>query len=101
MSPPQTVQRVRLLAPIALLLVLTASSAGSSGAAGGGGAAGWERKLDPFLRRIALGTVRVQGRFVEAVARRSAAAARAVPTFVQVERADAPVGQVKAGINRN
>src|SRR2546427_1975910 len=101
MSPPQTVQRVRLLAPIALLLVLTASGAGSSGADSGGGAAGWERKLDPFLRRIALGTVKVQGRFVETIARQSAAAARALPAFVQVEGAGAPVVQVKAGIREN
>ena len=99
MRPPQTVRRMRLLASIALLLVLTASSAGLSGADSGGSAAGWERKLDPFLRRIALGTVRVQGRFVDAVARRSAAAARSLPAFVQVERADAPIVQVKAGIS--
>src|SRR2546422_466154 len=99
MRPPQTVRRMRLLAPIALLLVLTTSSAGSSGADSGEATAGWERKLDPFLRRIALGTVRVQGRFVDAVARRSATAARSLPAFVQVERADAPIVQVKAGIS--
>src|SRR2546426_12795726 len=99
MRPPQTVRRMRLLASIALLLVLTTSSAGLSGADSGGSAAGWERKLDPFLRRVALGTGRGEGRFVDAVARRAAAAAPALPAFVQGGRADAPVVPGHAGVS--
>jgi subtilisin family serine protease len=82
--------RVCLLVPVALLLAVSASSAGPA-------ATGWERKLDPFLRRLALGTSRVQGRFTDAVPGLSAQAARALPAFVLAERSDAPVVRVKAG----
>jgi subtilisin family serine protease len=94
MSPSRDVRRGRLLGPLALLLLFSASGASPSGSV----SAGWERKLDPFLRRLATGSVRRQGRFTDAVEPRSAAAARALPSFIQVERADAPVVQVKAAL---
>src|SRR5882762_6487900 len=91
--------RVHLLIPVALLLAVSASSARPLGeGAGGAATTGWERKLDPFLRRLALGTRRVQGRFVDAVPALSAQAARALPGFVLAERSGTPVVRVKAGI---
>src|SRR3989449_5520259 len=102
MNPSRPARRARLLVPIALLLALSAPSGGSSGADSAGPAPpGWERKLDPFLRQIALGTIRVQGRFTERVERHSAAAARALPSFVQAERGELPVVRVKAGIRED
>src|SRR5436309_4264781 len=89
------------LLPIALLLVVPARGAGPSGAEGSAAPSGWERKLDPFLRRVALGTVRVQGRFAESVPGLSAAAARALPSFVQAARDGSPIVQVKAGIQED
>jgi len=87
-----------LLVPIAVLLSVSASSAvhpvGPDAAAA---ATGWERKLDPFLRRIAFGTRREQGRFIDAVPGRSGQAVRALPSFVLAERSGTPVVRVKAG----
>jgi minor extracellular serine protease Vpr len=60
---------------------------------------GWEKKLDPFLRRIALGSFKVQGRFKEPIPPRSNQAARALPSFVLVDRrAPEPILNVKARI---
>jgi len=88
---------VCLLAAAFSMMALSASGDGLS--AGNGGpntAGGWERKLDPFLRRMALGSVVVHGRFAERLAPGSAEAARALPGFVQVDRSAAPVLHVKA-----
>lgn len=70
--------------------------------AGQGGdppAAGWERKLGPFLRQIALGTTRTSGIFTERIPARSAAAMKALPTFVRAEHdGTEPILYVKARI---
>ena len=95
-------RRVCLLA--SALVLLAFSTKGDDLPASNGGlseAAGWERKLDPFLRRMALGTVRVRGRFAERVPPGSAEAARALAGFVQVDRSAAPVLQVKAGLDES
>jgi subtilisin family serine protease len=90
--------RGSLLVPIALLLIASVSGAvHPAGPDAGPAATGWERKLDPFLRRIALGIRRVQGRFVDAVPGRSEQAVRALPSFVLAERTASPVVRVKAG----
>src|SRR5437867_101771 len=99
--PVRPLRPVRVLIPITLLLVLSASGPSPSRAAGGIAPTGWERKLDPFLRRLALGTVRRQGRFTDTVPPGSAAAARALPPFVQAERGEAPTVQVKAGLRES
>ncbi|HKB06722.1 MAG TPA: S8 family serine peptidase [Candidatus Polarisedimenticolia bacterium] len=96
--PVRPLRPERVLIPIALLLVLSASGPSPSRAAGGIVPTGWERKLDPFLRRLALGTSRRQGRFTDSLPPGSSAAARALPPFVQVERGEAPTVQVKAGL---
>jgi subtilisin family serine protease len=90
---------VCLLAPVLVLLALSSPAAGLPARDGGPSAeTGWERKLDPFLRRLALGTVKAEGRFKEAVSARSEKAARSLPGFVQVEKAVEPVVHVKAGL---
>ncbi len=99
MSFHQPLRRVCLLGALTALLAISASNAIPRGPAGDEAVApGWERKLDPFLRRLALGTSRVEGRFVETVPGLSMEAARSLPAFLQVERSDAPAVQVKAGI---
>ena len=85
--------------PVLILLALTAPAAGPP--PGPGDAvqdSAWERKLDPFLRRLALGTVKSEGRFREAVPGRSERVARSLPPFVQVQRAADPWVHVKAGL---
>jgi subtilisin family serine protease len=62
------------------------------------GTPAWERRLDPFLKRVARGTRVVRGRFVEAVRPGSPALLRSLPPFVRADgRADAPALFVKAG----
>ena len=57
----------------------------------------WDRKLDPFLRGVALGVERRQGVFVERLPARSREAIAMLPPFVRAERdADDPILYVKA-----
>jgi subtilisin family serine protease len=57
----------------------------------------WDRKLDPFLRRIALGSVKRQGAIEENLPARSRELMHALPPFVHAERdADDPMIFVKA-----
>lgn len=57
----------------------------------------WDRKLDPFLRRIALGSEKHQGPIEEKVPARSRELMQTLPSFVRAEReADNPVLYVKA-----
>src|SRR5262249_42199307 len=90
--------RARLLALLSLTFVFTAAFDGRTGASPAG-APGWERKLDPFLRRLALGTRRSEGRFSQAVPGHPGAAARTPPPLPQVSRGTAnPIVHVKAGL---
>jgi len=61
----------------------------------------WERKLDPFLRSMALGIQTRQGRFTGRLSPGSLESARALPGFVQVDRSPAPVLHVKAGFRES
>src|SRR3989442_14298401 len=89
---------VCLLAAAFSMMALSTSGDGLSAGNGGSNAAGgWERKLDPFLRRMALGSVAVHRRFAERPPPRAGEAGRAPPGFVQGGRAAAPVLHVKAG----
>ena len=57
----------------------------------------WDRKLDPFLRRIALGSEKHQGPIAEKLPARSREVMRALPPFVRAERDAAdPIVYVKA-----
>jgi len=57
----------------------------------------WDRKLDPFLRRVALGIERRQGVFVDRLPARSRETLSTLPPFVRAERdADDPILYVKA-----
>jgi subtilisin family serine protease len=86
-------------APVLILLALSASAAGPAPGNGAQAAeSAWERKLDPFLRRLVLGTVKAEGRFKEAVPGRSERVARSLPPFLQVERRAEPLVHVKAGL---
>src|SRR5262249_40286057 len=99
-----------LYAPLAGLLFAVSLGAGPSAAAPGrasasGGptrpgapaALGWERKLDPFLRRAALGVERRQGAFTDRLPARSREAIATLPPFVRAERdGDDPIFYVKA-----
>src|SRR5258706_16268304 len=86
-------------APVLILLALSAPAAGPSPGQGDPAAASaWERKLDPFLRRLALGTVKAEGRFRETVPGRSEAIARSLPPFLHVNKTADPLVQVKAGL---
>jgi subtilisin family serine protease len=91
--------RVVYAAPVLILLALSAPAAGPAPGQGDPAAeSAWERKLDPFLRRLALGTVRAEGRFREAVPGRSESVARSLPPFLQVQKTADPLVQVKAGL---
>ncbi|MEK7283355.1 MAG: hypothetical protein AAB249_06065, partial [Acidobacteriota bacterium] len=91
--------RVSRCAPVLILLALSSPAAGPPARAGVPSAeTGWERKLDPFLKRLALGTVKAEGRFREAVPGRSEKAARSLPRFLQIEKGVDPVVHVKAGL---
>src|SRR5262245_57098477 len=86
-------------APVLILLALTAPAARP--ASGPGDAvpdSSWQRKLDPFLRRLALGTTKTEGRFRDAVSGRSEKIARSLPPFVQVQKTAEPLVHVKAGL---
>src|SRR5262245_30461549 len=100
MSRPLRAGRASLFALATLLLLLPTVTSGPLSGADGRGAApsGWDRKLDPFLRRIALGTTRSNGRFRSHVPRGSAEAARALPSFLQVDRTGGNVVHLKAGL---
>jgi subtilisin family serine protease len=99
-----TTGRPRIHRAGAVLAVLALAALSALGAAPRGGRAdlegaraGWAAKLDPFLRRIALGTRRIEGRFTEAIPARSAAALRTLPGFVRADREAArPALYVKA-----
>ncbi len=70
-----------------------------AGVAGDPTPADWARKLDPFLRQLALGTTRTAGVFTERIPPGSAVAMRALPKFVRAERDGAePILYVKARI---
>ncbi len=89
----------RFFTPIVILLVLSSPAAGPPARGGIPSAdTGWERKLDPFLRRLAGGTVKTEGRFKEAVPGLSDKAARSLPRFLQIERTATPMAQVKIGL---
>ena len=65
-----------------------------------GGSRAWEKKLDPFLRRMALGVDRRQGQLVDRLPARSRAALETLPPFVQAERNAAdPILYVKARLD--
>src|SRR5262249_37221894 len=87
-------RRATLGGVIVLLLAISAPVANPPGAAG----APWERRVDPFLRRLALGTRRRQGPFTDEVPGKSSQAARALPGFVLAERSGVPSVHVKAGL---
>lgn len=90
---------VSLFAPVLILLALSSPAAGPPARAGVPSAeTGWERKLDPFLKRLTLGTVKAEGHFKEAVPGRSEKAARSLPRFLQIEKGVDPVVHVKAGL---
>src|SRR5215831_15374701 len=56
----------------------------------------WDRKLDPFLRRIALGSEKHQGPIEEKVPAQSRELMHTLPSFVRAERdADNPLLYVK------
>ena len=89
------VRRVGTLLALLALPVLGAAQPG--GPRPGATGAGWAARLDPFLRRVALGTTRTEGRFADRIPGRSAAALRTLPRFVRAERdAAEPVLYVKA-----
>jgi subtilisin family serine protease len=80
-------------------LALAAPAGGVSGGAASGGPSRpvWEKKLDPFLRRMALGSSRLQGRFADPIPAGSVEALRTLPPFIRADRgAAAPVLLVKA-----
>lgn len=82
---------------VAVLLFLPAFAAPSSSR---GGSRTWEEKLDPFLRRVALGVERRQGLLVDRLPARSRAALDALPPFVQADRNAAdPILYVKARLD--
>ena len=59
----------------------------------------WEDKLDPFLRRVALGEERRQGTLVDHLPARSRAAVATLPSFVQADRNAAdPILYVRARV---
>jgi minor extracellular serine protease Vpr len=69
----------------------------STAAAPGPPARAWDRKLDPFLRRAALGVERHQGPLRDRLPAGSRAAMATIPPFVRAERdADDPILYVKA-----
>ncbi len=93
-SPPRVVH----LVPILVLLLFSAPVASWPGSPSPG-SPGWEAKLDPFLRQVALGTRKTEGIFTEPIPARSAAALRSLPAFVRAERnAAEPILYVKAGL---
>ncbi|MBI1951679.1 MAG: S8 family serine peptidase [Acidobacteria bacterium] len=99
MRDSRTVRGVSFCAPVLILLALSSPAAGPPAQGGVPPAGtGWERKLDPFLRRLARGTVKTEGRFKETVPGRSEEAARSLPRFLQIEKAAAPVAHVKIGL---
>src|SRR5262249_40367451 len=59
----------------------------------------WQSKLDPFLRKLAVGTFKMRGGFKDAIPRHSREAALSLPSFIRQERTDAPVVLVKAGMS--
>ncbi len=100
--------RLPLLALLALLAAGTAPSAlragphdapATRGAVPGAGRPGWEGKLDPFLRRVALGSERREGRFSEPLSPGGEAVLRSLPGFVRLDRrGDRAALMVKARI---
>jgi subtilisin family serine protease len=86
--------RAFLVCLVAGALLLPAEPAPASS-----GGAGWERRLDPFLKRVARGTRVVRGRFVEALAPGSPALLRSLPPFVRADRRPGAAALfVKAGL---
>jgi subtilisin family serine protease len=94
------IPRLALVLPLALVLAPAVSGAmalkdGRPAPAGADPA--WAAKLDPFLKRVALGGARREGAFSAPIPPGSAAALRALPAFVRGERdADRPALYVKA-----
>ena len=83
--------------PVAAWLLLSAF-AGPSSARGADQT--WERKLDPFLRRVALGVERRQGPLVDRLPARSRATFNTLPPFVLAERDAAdPILYVRARLD--
>jgi subtilisin family serine protease len=86
----------------AATVLLTLSFPGSGGLAAAPRASeserrDWDRKLDPFLRRIALGIEKHQGPIEEKMPARSREVMHTLPSFVRAERdADDPIVYVKA-----
>jgi subtilisin family serine protease len=81
---------------VAALLTLWPGSNGLAAPAFGPGRS-WDRKLDPFLRRVALGVERRQGVFVDRLPARSHQVLATLPPFVRAERdGDDPILYVKA-----
>src|SRR5206468_12650155 len=99
---PSTRPRRILLASACLVLLMYPVPGGWSEEGGDRGTvAAWERKLDPFLRPMALGTLTIQGRFTGRLPPGSLETARALPGFVQIDRSTAPVLHVKAGLRES
>src|SRR5262245_54070937 len=96
----ERLRRVRLLGPATALLVMAASSTGPLGVERGvAPSPAWQSKLDPFLRKLAVGTFKMRGGFKDAIPRHSREAALSLPSFIRQERTDAPVVLVKAGMS--
>jgi subtilisin family serine protease len=95
---PQPTARLRLIRhfpvlrrfPLGLLALLALLAAGTAPsalrAAPGAGRPAWERKLDPLLRRVALGSKRREGRFEEPLPAGGEAVLRSLPPFVRLDR---------------
>src|SRR5215831_9166314 len=89
----------RRLLPYLVLSAGTAFLTLSFSSTSSTGTRSWDRKLDPFLRRIALGSEKHQGPIAENVPARSRELMRALPAFVRAERdADDPIVYVKARV---
>ncbi len=109
--PPAPACRGRavLCAVIAAACAVPAGSVAIAGSAPAGEAPGWERKLDPFLRRVAVGTSRWRGASSEAILPASPEIVKTLPPFIRraappagspfrdPARAEAPALYVKAG----
>ena len=92
---------IYLLVAACLMLAAPAGTPEAQDAgAGSGRGRTWDRKLDPFLRRMAVGVERRQGAFVDRVPARSRAAAATLPPFVQAQRdADDPILYVRVRLD--
>lgn len=88
------------LLALSCLAVLAWPPVAAAGDPAAPGAAAWERKLDPFLRRVALGTRRVRGLASRGIPAASAGSVEGLPPFIRREAGragGAPAIFIKAG----